>query len=395
MSSSSSLPPVHVLGRFPPPFDGETLATERCASLLAPRFAVRRHNTQTPDPKHAQERPFSLERLRHYIRLRARLRAALAEAPEAPVLWHAISPTPLGHWRDVIGTLPAFGPRQPVYAVMHRATFERLFRSPLTARSARRLVTRVDGFVFLSRRLAEACAEEIPPEKWTLIPNTIDDAVACSAVEVAARQAAHQERHRAPGRPLRLLFASNMIVSKGYLDVLGAGSRLAARGVPFELDFVGGWGSGAERARFERYVREHDLSDRVRYHGSVHDRKRIKAIHLAADVFLLPTAYPVETQPKAIIEALNAGTPVVASRRGIIEDMVREGQSAHLVPTHDPDAIAEAVERLRDPAHWLRLSQGARSQFEEAFSPEVVGQQWAALAERAAREKQAVRTGAT
>ena len=370
------LSPVHVLGRFPPPFDGQTLATELVASLLDPAFDVRRVNTQLPDEDGTSERAFSLRRLRHYLQLRRHLGAALATAPEAPILWHSISPIPLGHWRDVVATLPAFGPRQPVYAVMHRATFERLFHSPLTAPTARRVVARVQAFVFQSRRLAEACAEGIPPEKWAFIPNTIDAGVACSADEVAAKQAGP----RTPERPLRLLYASNMLPTKGYLDVLEAAARLAARGVALEVDFVGGWPAEADRLRFEARVREAGLERHVRAHGSVSDRAQIRAFHLAADVFLLPTYYPVETQPKAILEALNAGTPVIATQRGIIEDMVAEDESAHLVRAQDPAAIAAAVERLREPGHWLRLSRGARTRFETAFSPEVVGKKWERLA---------------
>jgi glycosyltransferase involved in cell wall biosynthesis len=368
-------PPVHVLGRFPPPFDGQTLATELVATLLEPAFDVRRVNTQVPGENRVHERTFSVGRLRHYLGLRRRLRAALASEPEAPVLWHSISPLPLGHWRDVLTTLPAFGSRQPVYAVMHRATFERLFRSPLTAATASRVVSRVQAFVFQSRRLAEACAVGIPPEKVVLIPNTIDAAVMCSAAEVAEKHRAP----RAPDRALRLLYASNMFPTKGYGDVLEAAISLSASGIPFEADFVGGWTDEADRIRFEARVRESGLGDRVRHHGAISDRARMRALHLAADVFLLPTYYPVETQPKAIIEALSAGTPVVATRRGIIEDMVQEGDSAHLVPPRDPAAIAAAVERLREPGHWQRLALGARARFEAAFSPEVVGAQWERL----------------
>ncbi len=368
-------PPVHVLGRFPPPFDGQTLATELSARLLEPAFRVQRVDTQVPGESHHPDRAVSLGRLRHYLGLRAHLRAALAQAPLAPVLWHAISPTPLGHARDVLATVPAFGPRQPVHAVMHRATFERLFASPLTAPTARRVVARMASFVFHSPRLAEACAAHIPPARRVLIPNTIDDGMRVAPAEVAAKQAARA----AAARPLRLLYASNMLPTKGYLDVLGAAERLAARGVAVETDFVGGWPSDAERERFDARVTAAGLGDRVRAHGSMADRARLRAFHLAADVFLLPTYHPVETQPKAILEALAAATPVVATRRGIIADMVREGESAHLVPAQDPAAIADAVERLREPAHWRRLSDGARARFDAAFSPEVVGARWARL----------------
>lgn len=160
---------------------------------------------------HSLERAISVSRLRHYLGLRRRLRAALSQAPEAPVLWHAISPTPLGHWRDVLATLPAIGPTHAVHAVMHRATFERLFTSPLTAPTARRVVDRVASFVFQSPRRAEACAAHIPRHKRVLIPNTVDEDMRCTTAEVEAKQAPLS------GRSLRLLFASNMLPEKGYL----------------------------------------------------------------------------------------------------------------------------------------------------------------------------------
>lgn len=365
-------PVVHVLGRFPPPFDGQTLATERIASLLDRRFDVRRLDTQAPEAGHVRtDGGFSLARLRHYAALGPRLRAALADAPDAPVLWNAISPTPLGHGRDVLLTLPAFRPAQPVFAVMHRATFEHLFDTPLTAFTARRLVRRVTSFVFLSEHLAAQCDPWIPAAQRAVIPNTIDDALVCSPAEVAAKQG-----HFRTDRPLRLLFVSNMLPEKGYLDVLRAVGTLRDRGLDVEIDFVGGWTSDADEAAF--WSEAEPLADAVRHHGAVSDRARIRAFHLAADVFLLPTVHPTETQPKAIIEALGAGTPVVATQRPIMDALV-PSEAGLLVPPHAPEAIAEAVSRLADGVRWRAYSEGARAHFEAAFSPDAVRARWEAL----------------
>src|SRR5690606_16240357 len=104
-----------------------------------------------------------------------------------------------------------------VFAVVHRGNFDRVFRSPATALTARRLARRLRGFVFLNEQLAGACAPWIPPARRFVIPNTIDASVYCTDAEVEAKQA---DRRRRPA--LRLLFLSNMIASKGYLDVLHA-----------------------------------------------------------------------------------------------------------------------------------------------------------------------------
>ena len=365
-----------ILGRFPPPIDGQAVATRRLADLLAPCGPVHRVDLSAGEAERVQAdvrlRP---ERVRHYLRLRKRTRAACRSAPEAAVLWTSVSPTPLGHLRDLLTVLPAFRPRQRVYAVVHWGRFDELFTSPLTRLTALRfLVPRVDGFVFLSEGLSERCAPWIPAAKRLVIPNTIDDAVRCTPEEVEAKQRARTARQR-----LRLLFFSNMIREKGYLDVLDAVRLLHRRGVAVEAHFAGGWTSGADRAAFERRVAAGRLADVVAHYGAVRDRAKAKRLYLDADVFLLPTYYPTEAQPLSILEALNAGTPVVAADHAGIPELVRHGREGLLVPPRDGAAIARAVLELTDVRRWLDLSRNARRRFEAGFSPGAVQRRWAAL----------------
>lgn len=371
---------VFVLGRFPPPLDGQTMATARMAGLLEEKHTVRRLDTEPPSTGYVTaEVRFRPERVRHYLGLRGHLKRSLRAAPEAPVLWASISAIPLGHWRDLLATMPAFAPGQPVYAVLHRAIFDELFRSALTGPTARRMVDRLRGLVFLNEALAERCAPWVPPEKRFVIPNTIDAAVLCTPAEVAARRAARGER-----TGMRVLFLSNMMPEKGYHDVLEAVRRLRAGGFDARADFVGGWVTDADRAAFDAYVSANGLQGAVVHHGGVTDRAQIKAFHLAADAFLLPSYHPTEAQPLSILEALNAGTPVVTTHHGGMPYMVTEGREAFFVPPQHPDALADALRRLADAATWTRLSEGARRRFEEHFSPEAVGRQWESLIEREA-----------
>ena len=83
----------------------------------------------------------------------------------------------------------------------------------------------------------------------------------------------------------------------------------------------------------------------ITHHGGVTDRARIKALYLDADVFLLPSYYPTEAQPLTIIEALNAGTPVVVTRHSGIPEMVRGDKEALFVPPRAPDTSAVARSR--------------------------------------------------
>jgi glycosyltransferase involved in cell wall biosynthesis len=76
----------------------------------------------------------------------------------------------------------------------------------------------------------------------------------------------------------------------------------------------------------------------------------------------------MEGIPIALMEAMAAGVPVVASRLSGIPELVRDGVSGLLVPERDPVALAAAMERLaRDPALGARLADGARNVVRQEF----------------------------
>jgi len=369
------MPPVYLIGRFPPPIDGQTMATARLAALLDGTRAVHRLNVSPGDTGLVQaDVRFRPGKALHYVRLRRSLQEALSAHPTAPVLWTSISPAPLGHLRDRLIVLPAFQPGQRVFAVIHWGNFDRVFQAAATALSARRMVRRLAGFVFLNDQLAERCAPWIPAEKRFVIPNTVDEAVHCTEAERRDKTDARRTR-----TTLRLLFLSNMIPSKGYLDVLHAVRILQARGLSLHAAFAGQWTSEEDREAFMAVVHEHGLQDIVTHHGGVSDRARIKALYRDADVFLLPSYYPTEAQPISIIEALNAGTPVITTRHAGIPEMVREGREALFVPPRNPEAIAKALQELAVYDQWAVLARSAGERFMERFSPAAVRAHWEAL----------------
>ncbi|HSM50350.1 MAG TPA: glycosyltransferase family 4 protein, partial [Thermoanaerobaculia bacterium] len=85
-----------------------------------------------------------------------------------------------------------------------------------------------------------------------------------------------------------------------------------------------------------------------------------------AAVVLLPSRW--ENAPYALLEAMAAGAPVVASTVGGVPEMVEDGREALLVPPGDPAATAAAVERLLDdPGRAARLGRAARVRVERDF----------------------------
>lgn len=181
-----------------------------------------------------------------------------------------------------------------------------------------------------------------------------------------------------PGEPLRILYLSNLVPSKGILFLLEAVERLRAKGRVVKLDIAGSLkdvGAG-EDSDFERFVADfydayERLGDTCTYHGTVFGEQK-DTLFEKSDVFCLPTFYPWEGQPISIIEALAYGLPVIATpHKGIPEEVI-DGQNGYLVEPRSADSIVTAIEHmLDDPENYADMSRTARKHFDENFTREV------------------------
>lgn len=362
--------PAIVLGRYPPPLDGQSIATERLASLLEPHTTLVRLDTAAQDNLLVSESHLSPQRILHAFRTRKQVKTELRAYPEAPVLWPSVSPSVLGHLRDRVSILSSLHKNQPVFGIIHTGRFSDLFKNRVTRRSALRCIHRLAGVVFLSQSLANDCAEWIPDEKRIVIPNTILDDLILNEDEVAEKQ-----KSRLDDDEFRLLFLSNMIPSKGYEDVLDAVRILRDRRIAVKARFAGRWPVESAREHFFQKRLDYNLEKQVDILGGISDRKELKALHQWADAFILPTYYPVEAQPLTIIEAMNAGTPVITTNHSGIPEMLGNSE-AIFVPPRSPEAVAEAVITLHDRDLWISKSAAARERFIDSFSPEIVARKW-------------------
>jgi glycosyltransferase involved in cell wall biosynthesis len=102
-------------------------------------------------------------------------------------------------------------------------------------------------------------------------------------------------------------------------------------------------GDGPERMQLESCAGQLNVSDLVRFTGH---REDIYNILAALDLFVLPSLS--EGVPMVILEAMSLGTPIVATRVGGVEEILRDNHTALLVPARDPGALALACGRLID-----------------------------------------------
>ncbi|MBI3298073.1 MAG: glycosyltransferase [Elusimicrobia bacterium] len=165
-------------------------------------------------------------------------------------------------------------------------------------------------------------------------------------------------RPSAPPRglpPRFALCASRRADHKGVDVLLFAWSRLAAEGLRIPLVLCG---TDHSRGKLTRLARRLGVADLVRDLG-VLEHGALQAVMRRAEFLVLPSRE--EGFGLAAVEALAAGTPVLASRVGGIPEVVRSGREGLLVPPKDPAALARAARRLwEDRRLRARLSAGAR-----------------------------------
>ncbi|WP_437297625.1 glycosyltransferase [Sorangium sp. So ce426] len=115
-------------------------------------------------------------------------------------------------------------------------------------------------------------------------------------------------------------------------------------------------GDGPERARLVALARELGLSERALFVGGRHGVPQILA---ALDAFALTSV--AEGLPLAMLEAMAAGLPVVATAVGGVPTALTDGYTGFLVPSGDAEALAARLTELRDdPALAARMGRYGR-----------------------------------
>jgi glycosyltransferase involved in cell wall biosynthesis len=167
-----------------------------------------------------------------------------------------------------------------------------------------------------------------------------------------------------PGRAPLIVSISRHAPRKGLDVLLRALALLRERGVRFRAQLPG---DGPVHGGLRRLADQLGVSEHVEWPGFVPDPLPYLR---ECEVFVLPTLAE-DSGSMAVLEALQAGAPIVCSGvDGLPEDLTHE-HDALLVPPSDPQALANAIARLlADRDLGRRLSRNARATYEARFTPE-------------------------
>ena len=87
--------------------------------------------------------------------------------------------------------------------------------------------------------------------------------------------------------------------------------------------------------------------------------------------------------PNKVFQALACGTPVITADTPAARELLRDGESALLVPPGDPDALVGAIRKLAEQPGLARtIADGGLAAYRERASEAILGERWRALIEK-------------
>jgi len=191
--------------------------------------------------------------------------------------------------------------------------------------------------VYISNSFAGAqrlqTVERVPKEKILVIHNGID-----TDYLAIARRGKIRRELGVPADVKVFVCVANLREAKGHDTLLKAASRLDEVNAAWCLWFVG---DGPLRSKLEEQAERLGIQRQVYFLGRRNDVGDILA---DADIFVLASRW--EGLPGAVMEAMAAGLPVVATRVGGLPEVVVDGETGILVTPEDSRALADAMKTL-------------------------------------------------
>ncbi len=208
-----------------------------------------------------------------------------------------------------------------------------------------------------------ATAEEIRRDYKVEAPGVLPNVTGGLPIEPVLEEAGEERGY--------FLLVGRLRIRKGVEVLLEALRALRDRQLEIRLLIAG---DGEHRAALERRAAELELGAAVRFLGRC-DASRVRGLLRGARALVVPSIY--EGMPLVVLEAMEAGVPVIASAVSGIPEVVEDGETGWLVPPEAPDALADALAAvLADPAEASRRGAAGRRRVDERFRPAHAAAAW-------------------
>lgn len=212
--------------------------------------------------------------------------------------------------------------------------------------------------------------EHIAPSKIQVIYNGIDEERCRSGTDPASKRA----ELGLPPDAVVVGVGVRLAEQKGISYLIQAFAQMAPQHPRLRLLVVG---DGPLRPRLQKLAEDLGVQDRVLFTGF---RSDMGELLQTVDIYALPSLW--EGHPLVLLEAMAAGTPVVATDIPGSREVIVPGQTGLLVPPRDPHRLAQALLLLASDAPLRkRMGEEGRRVFLERFTVDRMAREYEALYE--------------
>jgi len=263
----------------------------------------------------------------------------------------------------------SFGRTDFIYVVCSRSTFGFLRDFPILMLSlfGKKTIIHVHGsdiLDLLKRRFIGVLARSLYQRCAIIIPSAhLDRALrqlGCTSVHVVENFATDLD-HSVDAAPLpahtpAILWNSNIMASKGIMELVKGAELARRRGADLHLTIIGKMipDRDATQDQLERFIASLANKPWITVLGPVPHRRAIELLR-QADIVALPSRYASECQPLAIIQAMCLAKSVIVADTPALKATI--GTYPAIVTTPDPSSLADAIEVCLAQANALQISQ--------------------------------------
>jgi len=274
----------------------------------------------------------------------------------------------------LLGLARAFGVPTVLYAHGNNIPDFHDRSSPWMQRLIARTCRRAAGAIVLGECLRFNFDRWLPQDRIFVVPTGF---VPMDVIPKPAKQ---------PG-VVTVVYLGLMFRDKGVFVLLEAAAKIAAKRRDIRFVFMGAWFRADEETAARKFVADHQLGQRVTFLGRVSNEVKWQTL-ADADMLVFPTFYYYETMGAVLPEAMQAGLPVIATRRASIPEIVQEPRYGLLINEQDPDDLVEKILQLADdPALRARMGAAGRQRFDSYYTHEHYGQRMIGVFEQLAARR--------
>ena len=206
-------------------------------------------------------------------------------------------------------------------------------------------------------------------DKVVMLMNSVDTDL-FQPLGSPANKKTYREQFSIPINDKILLFTGSIIERKGIDLLIEAFLQIAPDHPNLYLWLVGPASRKDNASLDEEFVMKMKnqvsrakLTEQVRFHGMISNRKELAEAYQAADIFVFPSRN--EGLPNVVLEAMSCGLPVIVSDLPGLKNVIKSDYNGAVVPMGDAEALAEAILALtEDQEYSASLGRNARSYIE-------------------------------